>query len=77
MRALLRVLLWAREPTDSDDGDSDRRRERHETPKRGLLRMRCYACAGSGRLEMVDDPTRPARQVRCIACRGTGRVTID
>ena len=79
MRASMRALGWAREQTESDesdDGESEDERNDTHRPGRRLLSMRCYVCAGTGQLEMVDDPRRPGRPVRCIACRGTGRVIV-
>ena len=39
--------------------------------------MRCYACAGSGKLEIVEKGARTGKIVRCIACGGTGKVIVE
>lgn len=75
----LRWRLRAHEQTESD-GDDDDRDERpapsREPARRKLLRLRCYVCAGSGKLEILDGGARDGKLVRCIACGGTGRVTV-
>jgi len=77
----LRALLWAREQTESggDDRDDDGNASIPPTSpsKRKLLRMRCYACAGTGRLELVENRAKPGRVVRCIACGGTGKIAVE
>jgi DnaJ-class molecular chaperone len=81
----MNVLCRACEQIESDD---DEQRDRsdpdgYKNKPRRVLRMRCYACAGTGMLEVVfhrfhrGDPGRSGRVVRCIACQGTGRVLID
>jgi len=69
MKALLRAL----EPAGSDDDDEQ---PEHYRPK-AVLRMRCYACAGSGRLEVIEEGESQGRVVRCIACGGTGKVAVE
>jgi len=71
----MRALVRAREQTDESDDEPDPRR--YQPKPRQVLRMRCYACAGTGKLEVIDDPSRRVgRIVRCIACRGTGQVVV-
>jgi hypothetical protein len=75
----MRVLLRACEQTESDDDQqSDEPSPKRYRPEpRRVLWVRCYACAGSGQLEVIDDPSsNRGRIVRCIACRGTGSVAI-
>ena len=76
-KALMRALLHARETEDDDqperelDGDDD-----YQPAPRPLLRLRCFACEGSGKL-WVTDAIRPGgRFARCVACHGTGRVDV-
>ena len=78
-KGLMRMLLRARE-TESEDDDRpdtepDSDHEYQPAPK-SLLRLRCYACEGSGKL-WVTDAVRPGgRFARCVACHGTGRVAV-
>ncbi len=71
----MRLLLRAREETESDDEDDAPKQDRYR-PK-PVLRMRCYACAGSGKLEIVEKGARTGKIVRCIACGGTGKVIVE
>jgi hypothetical protein len=78
-KACMRALLRARD-TESDDGDqpdddsgSDDKYQR--TPK-PLLRMRCFACAGTGKLWVTDANAPDGRLAQCIACHGAGRVKV-
>jgi hypothetical protein len=84
----LLALLWAREtsgpdddgPWNGDDGDA-RRADEDAANDNGplaktLLRMRCFACGGSGRLEVTDEGCPRGRTVRCVACHGRGRVFL-
>jgi hypothetical protein len=76
---VLRALLGAREQTDSQDdgeGDDDAKASKAYRAKRKLLQMRCYACAGSGRIELLENGASVGRIVRCIACGGTGKITM-
>jgi hypothetical protein len=75
-KACMKALLRAREQTESDDDRDDDPQPADRYCPRPVLRMRCYACAGSGKQEILDPATRIGRIVRCIACRGTGRVTV-
>ncbi len=68
MKALLRV----REPSESEDDDGEVDSYR---PK-AVLRLRCYACAGTGKLELLEQGERQGRIVRCIACGGSGKVEV-
>lgn len=78
---VLRSLLRAREQTesedddDSDGGDDAAASARHHR-KRKLLRLRCYVCAGSGKLEFLETGAKVGRIVRCVACGGTGKITM-
>jgi len=79
------ALLWARETSDSDDdgprngdaegADPDAANDNGPLAKT-LLRMRCFACGGSGRLEIADEDCPRGRTVRCVACHGKGRVLL-
>jgi hypothetical protein len=73
MKALLRV----RDQPESEDHKDDESEQKERGWERPVLRMRCYACAGSGRLEVVGKGARRGRIVRCIACGGTGKVTVE
>lgn len=77
---VLRALLWAREQTESHDDegkhDDDAAASVAYQAKRKLLKMRCYACAGSGRLELLELGANTGRVVRCVACGGTGRIAM-
>jgi hypothetical protein len=68
----MKALLRAREQTESDDDEQ----ADHYRPK-AVLRMRCYACAGSGKLELTFEGERKGRLVRCIACDGSGKVAVE
>ncbi len=68
----MKALLRARESTESDEDDEQ---EDGHQPK-AVLRMRCYACGGRGKLELVEQGDRTGRIVRCIACGGTGKVLV-
>jgi hypothetical protein len=74
---VLRGQLRAREQTESDDDDDQHVPVYRPPPRRKLLRLRCYVCAGTGRLEILDGGPKDGRLVRCIACGGTGRVTVE
>jgi hypothetical protein len=69
----MKALLRAREQTESDDDDEQ---ADHYRP-RAVLRMRCYACAGSGKLELTFEGEKKGRLVRCIACDGSGKVAVE
>ncbi len=77
---VLRALSWAREQTDSNDDEEKRDDDAAASvayqAKRKLLKMRCYACAGSGRLELLELGADTGRIVRCVACGGTGKITM-
>jgi DnaJ-class molecular chaperone len=77
---VLRALLGAREQTESQDdeveGDDDAAASKARQARRKLLKMRCYACAGSGRIELLENGARIGRLVRCIACGGTGKIVM-
>ena len=78
-KAPMRALLYARE-TESDDGgqcDSEPGSgdDYRPTPK-PFLRLRCFACAGSGKLWITDENSPRGRPARCVACRGMGRVDV-
>jgi hypothetical protein len=75
----MRALLRARE-TESEDGDPPGTElegdDAYQPAPRSLLRLRCFACEGSGKL-WVSDAIRPGgRFARCVACHGTGRVDV-
>lgn len=78
---VLRALLGAREQTESQDddgeGDDDAAPSKAHQAKRKLLKMRCYACAGSGRIELLEIGANVGRIVRCIACGGTGKISVE
>ncbi len=77
---VLRALPRAREQTESQDDDGkdgdDAAASVPYQAKRKLLKMRCYACAGSGRLELLEGGASNGRIVRCIACGGTGKIAM-
>jgi hypothetical protein len=77
---VLRALLRAREQTESQDdeggGDDDAPAAKAYRAKQKLLKMRCYACAGSGRIELLENGASMGRLVRCIACGGTGKIAM-
>ncbi len=69
----MKALLRARETTEPDDDDGEKA-EGYQ-PK-AVIRLRCYACAGSGWLELVEQGEREGRLVRCVACGGSGKVAV-
>jgi hypothetical protein len=77
---VLRALLGAREQTESEDdnseGDDDAAASKAYRAKQKLLKMRCYACAGSGRIELLENGASIGRLVRCIACGGAGKIAM-
>jgi hypothetical protein len=78
-KAPMRVLLRARDTESDDDelpdGDASENEQYRPKPK-PLLRMRCFACAGTGNLWIVDSISPSGRYARCVACCGTGRVEV-
>jgi hypothetical protein len=86
MGAFFKAPPLAREETENGDGDGEEDDEasgqsgRYHRKRGRPLAIRCYACAGSGKLEIADlrpeGGLRNARPVRCIACHGTGRVPV-
>jgi hypothetical protein len=70
MKGLLRV----REPNESEDDDDD---QVDSYRPNAVLRLRCYACAGTGKLELLEQGERQGRIVRCIACGGSGKVEVN
>jgi hypothetical protein len=75
----MRALLRAREVESEDNeppGTESEGDAAYRTAPRPLLRLRCFACEGSGKL-WVTDAIRPGgRFARCVACHGTGRVDV-
>jgi hypothetical protein len=76
MNLLLRVQRIRDGEADDDPDDDDPEPEPYESKSRPTLCMRCYACAGCGKLWVTDELWPRGRQTRCVACLGTGRVTI-
>jgi hypothetical protein len=78
------LLLHIRD--GGSDGESDGRSddefddipesEPYETKPPPTSRLRCYACAGRGKLWVTDEHWPRGRYARCIACLGSGHVTI-
>jgi len=75
MRLLLRVLRIREGESDDEPGDTPEP-EPYETKPPPTLRLRCYVCAGRGKMWVTDAFWPRGRQIRCMACRGSGRVTI-
>ena len=78
-KACMPVLLRARE-TESDDDDKAAGKAEHdveyEPAPRPLLRLRCFACSGTGELWVTDATCPQGRSARCVACHGTGRIEV-
>jgi len=75
----MQVLLRARE-TESDDDEPQSRRadhgiDYHSVPK-ALFSLRCFACAGTGKLWVTHAACPGGQPARCVACHGTGRVKV-
>jgi DnaJ-class molecular chaperone len=70
----------AKDSSESDDEDcpDDETRKpylpRRVSPFR--LRLRCYACNGSGKLWVRDQVFPSGREAPCVVCRGSGRVPL-
>jgi hypothetical protein len=75
----MQALLWARD-TESDDGGRPENQinsdDRYQPAPKPLLRLRCFACAGSGKLWVTEASSPGGRPARCVACHGTGRVDV-
>ena len=63
--------------SDDDEPAIAPQDEPYEPAPSAPLRLRCYACAGGGRLWVTDERWPRGRQARCIACQGSGGVTIS
>ena len=75
----MQVLPRARETESDDDDQPSNRAENaveYEPAPRPLLRLRCFACAGTGELWVTDATCPGGRSARCVACHGTGRVEV-
>jgi len=68
--------LRIRDGEAGDESDDDPEFEPYEVKPPPTLRLRCYACAGRGKLWVTDEHWTRGRQARCIACLGSGWVTI-
>jgi hypothetical protein len=76
MSLLLRIRDGESDGGSDDKSDDTPESEPYETKPQPTLRLRCYACAGRGKLWVIDEHWPRGRQTRCIACLGSGRVTI-
>jgi len=77
-KACMQALLRAEdgEPDDEQQPEGDSSAQAYRPTPKPILRMRCYACAGSGKIRVTDSSSLAGRQARCVACRGTGRVEV-
>lgn len=75
-KAPMRALLRARETESEDDDQPESDGDDYQTAPKPLLRLRCFACAGSGKLWVTDENNPGGRFARCVACHGTGRVDV-
>jgi hypothetical protein len=76
MRALLRARDTESDEDEQPEGDDAGGDKRYLPKPKPLLRMRCFACAGTGKLWVIDSISPNGRVARCVACRGTGRVEV-
>jgi len=75
-KAPMRALLRARETESEDDDRLDSEPHSDDDSPKPFLRLRCFACAGTGKLWVSDENSPRGRQARCVACGGTGRVDV-
>ncbi|HEX7501050.1 MAG TPA: hypothetical protein VF524_12210 [Polyangia bacterium] len=78
-KASMQILLRARETESDDDDQPDDKAEsavEYEPAPKPLLRLRCFACAGTGELWVTDATCPLGRSARCVACHGTGHVEV-
>jgi hypothetical protein len=75
----MQVLLRARE-TEPDDDDQPAGRAAnnsgYQPAPRALFCLRCFACAGTGKLWVTHAACPGGQPARCVACHGTGRVKV-
>ena len=77
-KTCMQVLLRARE-TEADNDQPGGRADPdvdYEPAPRALFGLRCFACAGTGKLWVTDAICPGGRPARCVACHGTGRVEV-